>query len=269
LIGSNTERAIIRFESEGKVLGEGVSSISMVAPGRGQTVDIVVSAVAEGGASNRTVFTLAPQDVSLVYESESALPPFIGIRPLGDAHSTFTVLAVPDLIEGASRVLNRDIYYEWSVNGSIRNSLSGYGRSVITLEPPLFNSAFSVKVTASSRGGSTAERTATLSPKSPDVVIYESGPLSGVETARAVVGTHQFPNEETAFIAYPLYVKDWRDLTIGWTLNGAPIVLETDDIRRATFRKTGAGSGSYRVGVEYTHPKRFFEEKNQSFLLNF
>ncbi|MEK7531261.1 MAG: hypothetical protein AAB573_05350 [Patescibacteria group bacterium] len=269
LIGSNTARASIRFESGGKVLAEGVPSITITAPDRGQTRDITVSAITENGASGETVFTLAPQDVSLVYESESTVPPFSSIRPLGDAHSNFAILAVPDLIENGTRVSNRDVYYEWSVNGSIRKSLSGYGRSLITLEPPTFNAPFTVRILATSRAGDTAERVVTISPRAPSVVIYESGPLSGVETQRAVIGVHQFPNEETAFIAYPLYVKNWRDLIIRWTLNGTPVDLDTEDVRTATFRKTGAGSGSYQVGVEYTHPTRFFEEKKQTFLLNF
>jgi len=163
-----------------------------------------------------------------------------------------------------------DILYTWRINGTPQSRQSGYGKDTITVEPPFYNDAFTLSVTATSRDQSLhAAQGVSVAPQAPEFVIYELSPLAGLRDQRAVMGSYQFVTDEVAFKAYPLRVADPASVQAQWTLNGTPVQLDTGDQYLGVFRKTGGGSGSYTVGVSLSNAANFLERAAASFLLTF
>lgn len=269
---SGSEQNIaFRWFVDGDPVSQGVgdTAITVEAPAAGKETKVQV-VVGTGSASEAAQIFIRPAVVSIVWEANTVVPPnYVGL-PRATSGSKITLSAITSLLTNTGTLLDpRDIYYEWKVDNKAQNKLTGYGLSSISLTPPFYNNAFTVSVQATSRDGRlSAANTVRIVPSAPQVVIYEETPLAGIRSDRAVQDAYPFDKQEVSFVAYPLYAISQDELTPAWTLNGKPFTLEGDQWR-AVFRKTSDGTGSFSVGLSFTHPERFLEKARSAFLLQF
>lgn len=257
---------------DGKVVANaaGQTSLEVIAPEAG--IELEVSVEVRDGmrvyATERLL--LRPATLYLESDATSSAPPFYIGKRLPSPQGEVTFSAIPNFITSNGTRLPADsLLYEWRVNGAqkIKPSL---GKSSATFTVPFFNKPFTVTATASSRDGTLRAQESTLvTPASPDVVVYEMSPLSGILDQRAVRNEYLLTTEEVTLLAYPLYTKNVADIAFNWSLNGFLVDLPDGDSRSVTFRKTAEGSGSYRVSVDFSNPLLFLERAARSFLLQF
>jgi hypothetical protein len=268
-IGSDSRDTIFTWLVDDEIVKEGIgaSTLDTTAPVSGLTKSI---RVVTNGTERARPLILRPARVSLEWEALTERPPFYIGRPLVGGQGSIRVAAFAEFIgPNGALIPPTDIRYTWRQRGQTLSTLSGYGRDTVTLTTSFFSEPFSVSVEATTRSGARATKNIQITPAALDVVIYETSPLGGTLDNRAITDVFNFTANEVAFIAYPLNASRPESLTYSWQLNGSPITLNTDDPRRAVFKKTGEGTGQFEVGVTLENPNSFLDLARRSFLLQF
>lgn len=272
LLGEESAGVVFVWFVDGKEVAEGVgmTELAIDAPALGKRTDIEVTASGVGGAVLGTgTYTIQPASVTIEWEGSGSAPPFYKGKPLLTGHGQFTATAVPAFVNArGERISPSDILYTWRINGKQDSAGSGYGRSVYRGETPFFDDAFTVSVTAETRDRSLAATDrVSIAPVAPQLLIYEYTPLGGPALGRMVGTTYPFIEEEVSFIAYPLFATNAESSIVSWFLNGSLLEFDTGDQRLAVFKKTGEGTGSFRVTTRYEDPVRFLDKTESSFFL--
>jgi hypothetical protein len=268
-IGSDSRDTIFTWLVDDEIVKEGIGATTLdtTAPAIGVSKSI---RVVTNGTERARPLILRPARVSLEWEALSERPPFYTGRPMVGGQGSVRVAAFAEILgPNGTLVPASDIRYTWRQRGQPLTALSGYGRDSVTLTTSFFSEPFTVSVEATTRAGVRATKTIQINPASLDVVIYETSPLAGVLDNRAIVDVFNFTANEVAFIAYPLNASRPESLTYTWQLNGSPVTLNTDDPRRAVFKKTGEGTGAFEVGVTLENPNSFLDLARRTFLLQF
>ena len=249
--------------------GPGVQRAITQAPAVGKQVTIAVTILKNGAIIGSDELRLAPASVTLEWEAQTNTPPLYKGRPLMSPHAFMSAYAVSEFVGGTgARISENDILYTWRVNGSVVTRASGYGRNSAIFESPFYDSPFTVEVRAISRDGTlSASQLETIQPVRPSAVVYPTSPLRGTELWSPVITAYPFQSDEVSFIAYPLFTSRSGPLQTVWELDGVPLESVGADPRVSVFRKTGPGTGSFRVGVSVSSENNFLEQIRRGFLL--
>lgn len=276
ITATSIDRAVDVLEFIWKVDGEivanqiGLASLTVTAPAVGDSIIVSVEVRSGGRTYASETLVIRPAALYLESDGKSSVPPFyIGERlPAVQGRVVFT--AIPNFVlENGARLSPNDLLFEWRVNG-IQKIKPALGKSSAEFEVPFFGKPFTVAVTAYSRDGTLrAEESSFVIPTAPDIVVYESSPLSGILDQRAVHDQYLLKSEEVTLVAYPLFTRNSEDIELNWSLNNSPVELPENESRSVTFRKTAEGSGAYQVGVAFSNPLLFLERASRAFLLQF
>lgn len=245
--------------------GYGIDTITLTAPALGETLSVRLLIRDEERARP---LTIRPARVTIEWEGITEVPPAYVGRPLVGGQGAVRAVAIPEFIAQNRRVPSSQINYTWRLNGSTLTKLSGYGRDRVIVEPPFYDTPFTLSVEAEG-GGVRAAYATRIRAVSPDIVIYEFSPLSGILSNRALGSDYFFSASEASFIAYGLHTSRPASLSYQWKLGGTPIELQTGDPRVAVFKKTGEGEGAYQVSVKLMNDDAFLDVFERSFLLHF
>lgn len=256
------------WEVNGKTVAQGAGIISITIPagdvGSRATVSVRLigsNGLTQGAASR----SIKPADVDIVWEGKTYVPPLYEGRPLTNASSRLTLLAIPFF---GSAVSPSGLTYTWEIDGRVLNNQSGRGKESVEITPPLFNNPFTATVRATSVDGSIiAEKSITISPVVPFAVLYQYSPLSGITFNRAASGVIPFKESEVAFNAYPFFVSDPDALSYEWNINGTPFINDTAP-RSITLRKENANdAGIYAIRIAFKNVVKAFESGAGAFNL--
>lgn len=238
----NLANATVSVSADGKKLWSG--SVRPVAvplgrAGRVTTVNVTISSA--GATYNRTV-SIRPQDVVLVAEPISSVPPlYPGGAPVAP-DGKVRIVAVANLVNGSGTSLDPStLAYVWTVGGVRMANSSGIGKSAVMVASPLPYRATDIAVAVMSQDGILAGGAElSLMAAEPFVRIYENDPLLGIRYERALSGTYGIKGAESAFYAAPFGLP---------TTSGAPLLAWFIDGERAqegntiTLRPSGKGGG--------------------------
>jgi hypothetical protein len=256
----------------GKVAAEGfgATQVSFTAGALGVGTRVTVTATENGVTRGTRVLTVTPADVDVVWEGNTETPPFYIGLPLPNGSSHITAVAMPHIFRNGTRIPAADLVYEWTVNGSSKLALAGYGRTAFTTAPPQFLNTFSISVRVATREGDVAaRRTITIRPTQPEVVVYERAPLLGMRFDRAIPGTVSLAGGEATFVAYPMYANAALSSAYRWTVDGNPVEATGASPREITFRKSGEGRGRFSIQFSLEDASRLFNRAKDSFTVTF
>lgn len=250
--------------------GIGDTSLPVIAGSAGSSQNVTVQVSENGTVEDSESVTVRPADVDLIWEGDTSVLPFYIGRPLPNAQSKITVVAMPHIVSGAEDLPANSLIYAWEENGTPMESVSGYGKSSAVFTPPSFGEPFTISVTAETTDGTgVASGTVTITPQTPQVLIYNDPALIGVQFEKRIPSVFPFPGDELSLAAFPIFVSNPNALSYQWMLDGAPFSVDPTQPGLVTFRKTGQESGSHTVTFSFKNPNEFAENATASFSLTF
>ena len=268
----NADSTTYTWTVNGKTVlaGIGQKTITLQAGPSGSTQDVSVTAEQNRELVGTLSAHIHPADVDVLWEGQTTIPPFYQGRPLPNAASPITVLAVPHIALNGSELPASSLIYSWKQNGIALADASGYGKSSLVITPPRFGQTFTVSVHVENTSGSAAaEGSATITPQTPTIVIYEHAPLLGIRFEKNISSVFPFSGDEISFAAFPLFFANTSILGGQWSLDGQTFAVDPQNPREVTFRKTSGASGTHAVTFSLVNPKGFLEQASASFKLSF
>lgn len=241
----------------GKTTYQGnVGPVSITLGKAGSVTPVTVKIVSNGASYTQTT-SLQPQDVSLVAEPVSSVPPLYAGKSFVPLEGDVRLVAVANLITSGGKALDPlSLSYAWSVDGRQVADVSGIGKETILVAAPLQYRSRDVSVRVTSQDG-TLVGGATLSLSSlPSLVrVYVQDPLLGIRYEQAVSSSYTIPGAESSLYAAPFSVPTSDGApSVQWFLNG----VAAQGGNSITLRPTGSGEGSASLSVvvdgDTTHP---------------
>lgn len=245
----NLAASTITISVNGKVIATGERSASFTVGGAG--VRSLVQATAKDSAgTHATQISIFPEDVALVVEPSSSVPPFYRGAKLAASSGPVRVIAMPTFKTGAgAAVAPASLVYTWKFGDKILEAQSGIGKNVLTATAPVRYRDARITVTVTSQDQAlVAQATSLLSAVDPLVRIYRHDPLLGINFASALSGTFALTSDEETFRAVPFFFASAPK--IAWTLNGSDSGSDPD----LTVRTTGASKGTALLGARVANP---------------
>ena len=268
---ANKNSVLFTWKVNGQIIEEGVGLNKItLTTGRAGAPTVVEVTVSDGGEVVDSITrTISPAEVSLVWEADTYTPPFYPGRPLSTGESVITIAAVPTLVVNDTRVSANSLVYTWYLNGSQAPFRSGFGLSTISLSPPIFDSAFSVRVVVTTQSGTlSAQDSVTIIPREPEIALYEKHPLLGTLFNRMIQDNFQSFDEELTLSLFPLFVVDPENSEYTWSVEG-DIVDSGDTPRELTLRKTGSDRGTFSIRTSLETGRSIYERATRVISLTF
>lgn len=236
--------ATMQVFADGKLVYQGNSKPVSVSLGSAGTLTTIEVTMTRGERSYTKTVSVRPQEVTLVVEPLSSAPSFYLGKPQVPIEGSVRVVALANLRTGSGVAINpANLAYNWVVDNRRIFSSSGIGKNTLLVAAPLQYRAREVSVSVKSLDGSLiGGESVTLTPQEPTVRIYESDPLVGILSSRAVSGTYAVAGKEKTLFAVPYSFPNNSSSrqSLSWTLNGSP--AQTGPL--ITLRPTGSGEGS-------------------------
>lgn len=227
----------------------------------GSSETIFVNVLRGDGEFVRKSINIRPANVSLIWEADSYTPPLYLGKGLASHQSAVRVVAIPSLVDSSGNKLSSsNLFYEWSVDGSVVGPQSGRGKNVFSFTGPLTSRPKSLSLIVSSADGSLVARgTETVKFVNPEVIVYEENPLTGLRNENSLIVGNVNSVEKT-FIVEPYFFSrnafDTGLLNYEWRSGGNKL----DFLKKSkwiTF--SGETSGRSSVSIRVINPSTILQ----------
>jgi len=240
--------ATMTISVDGKQIYQGNARPVTVPIGKEGSITRVVVNVSAGGADYSQEVSIQPQDVLLVAEPVSSVPPLYPGKPSVPLEGSVRVVAIANLKSAAGTPHSpAALSYAWTVDTTQVASASGIGKATILVASPLQYRARTVSVAITSADGTlVGGASLSLSPEEPSLRIYENDPLLGIRFDRALPNVYSITGAEVSLYAAAFSLP---------TTYGAPFLqwfLDGDLVQTGssiTLRPTGSGRGTASLSL--------------------
>jgi hypothetical protein len=272
---SEFDKANITWRVNNQIVsqGTGFRNFSFTAPESGKTSTVRVTVQKqEGGVLERT-FTFAPSDVDLIYEAQTYTHPYYKGKALFTSESEVRFIAMPYFMENGVTLNPNNLVYKWSINGSVVESASGYGKRVFEGKSNLVSRPYNVEVEVSARNSNLkAKKIMFVQNNQPELVIYENNPVLGVIFEKAISGNFNLDRPELSLQAIPYYYstkqKDNENIDYVWKINGERM-LSSSRQSYITFRNETGEKGRSIISLDAEHFNNILQIATQKINLTF
>jgi hypothetical protein len=274
--GTNLNNATISWSVNGSVAqrGTGLTQFTLIAGKSGETKRVVATISPQNGPTLTQTFTVLPQDVAIIYETDGYVPPFYKGKGFYTKEGTVTLVAAPNLISPNGVRLNpNNLTYTWSVDNTVQGSKSGYGRSAFVYTGTILAKDTVVQVEVTSADKTTRGKAAILlSPLTPEVLLYEVNPLYGTLFNNELSSGLTLQSKEVTLAAVPFSTSATglgdSALSYAWSINGSPIPVPSTQ-SYATFRNSTDQQGSSVIGISVNNKTHLLQMMRKSLNINF
>lgn len=252
--GFNVDQSFIEWYKNDRqsTAGSGVKTYSFQLGQLGTPTKIYVSISSNGRRLADKSFYFEPTDMELDWQAESLVPPLYQGKSPASAGSKIKFLATPYIVNQAGQSEKIDqLVYNWTQDGKVLSESSGKGKNTLILQTKSSDSQIKIGVKASNQNNNSASGQVIINLKKPEVIFYESQPLVGVNYRQPVKKDYELYNEETNFLAFPLFwpLSSADNLGYNWRLNGLPAQAGKDNPETITIRQPDSGSGQNELSV--------------------
>ncbi|MBI5134569.1 MAG: hypothetical protein HZA81_04295 [Candidatus Taylorbacteria bacterium] len=272
---TDLNKAIFKWSVNGEIYAEGVGlkeiSLKLGKTGTATSISIEVSTPDFGVIRNGMLFR--PADVTLLWQSDTYVPPFYEGKALHSYNGAFKVTAIPEFFDQSGKRINpKDLIYTWKKNGTVQGSASGFGRdSFTTSQTSYMREGEEITVEVSSPKENLAGSAfTTVVPSLPEIVFYENSPLYGLMYEKALRNSFDLLSEEITLRAEPFYISglDPLDgfLSFDWKMNGGSIA-DFKDRNEIVLRKSGTG-GRSDINLVVQHRAKLLQGAQGSITIN-
>ena len=271
-----TRDATLVWYANGRKIQEGtnLTEISVDAGPLGSETRISADIVENGTARASSKMLIRPVEIDLLWESGSYVPPFFRGRALPSAGTTMRLLAIPRFVRtDGSFIDDREIIFTWRKNGYVVASVSGRGKSQVSLPAPALFGTDTITVETQTTDGEFRGQASIRVPSTePLLVLYENHPLFGVQYNNALSTRSFVPEVETSFVAVPYFAQaespnDGR-LIYEWSVNGTRIQSDSERPSELTVNAENS-SGTAVIELALTHATNFFMSSARTWGITF
>lgn len=254
--------------------GTGVTQFTLIAGKNGEAKNVTATISPTNGPSITKTFSIAPQDVSIIYEADGFVPAFYKGKAAYAKEGTLTLVAIPNLVVNGTRLSPSALNYKWIVDETVQGSKSGFGKNSFTYTGSILDIETFVRVEVSSAGGATkGSATILLAPQNAQVLVYEQNPVYGIMMNKELSSNgFSLNGKETTVSAIPFStsVSSLNDGTLSytWTINGDTIPVPKSQ-SYATFRNSTGEQGTSLVGVSVNNSTHLLQMMRNSLSINF
>jgi len=251
-------RANVVWRVDGQTVkeGRGIKTINVEAGNIGEKTTVSFTATRSGETiSHSTIIT--PSVIDLIVEANTYTPPLYPGGTLPTHEAPIRVVAAPFFGNGYEA---EDLIYTWRINGTVKGSLSGAGKSILNTIAAPYSRRTEIRVDVESADGRIQGRkVVSLKTERPQVLLYAINPLLGLSTASILANISELSDEEVTINAEPFYVpgtyRESLPISYAWKLNGKTVESTNDDLGTITLRQAGNGRGKAQVSVSIEHPQ--------------
>lgn len=227
---------------DGKEVYRGVPHAISVPMKKAGVLTTITLKVLVGKKTYTKTVSLRPQDVLLISEPLSTVPPLYPGKGLTPQEGSVRLVAVANLLDANGKpVKPSEIAYRWTVDGTEIASASGLQKSSIVVDSPDQYRSRDVHLDVSAMNGTiVGGADTTINPVDPIIRLYESSPLLGIRFEKTLYGSYTLSAPEISLYAAPFGFSRSDARESNWFLNGSsvqkgPVV---------TLRPTGSGKGT-------------------------
>lgn len=269
--------ATITWTINGKKIssGVGLKKFNFTTGNLGEETILQIKVVSREGETSDYTYNIKPVEVDLVWQAESLVPPFYKGKPLFSHQSKITFIAIPHVTDTkGAEVDPKKLIYKWSLNGSVVEWVSGYGKDSYSFTGSLISRPISVKVEVTSPNSNiNGIANVQVRPVEPQIVFYERNPLYGIQYQKAFTGTVDMKDpKEITILGMPLYAGTNNpispDLTYKWSVNGATI-NNAPNQNIQVFRKKDGQVGTAKISLSVENPQKILQFVDGYFNLKF
>jgi hypothetical protein len=206
---------------------------------------------------------ILPSPIDLLIDSDSYVPPYYLGRALPSPGSHIRLVAIPYFKDSnGSKLSSSDIDFTWKQNGRVLGSLSGIGKSSITVPAAILYGTSNIEVDVQSVDGTSYGTALAVLPSiESTLVLYEDDPLLGITYYRALPASVIIPETEMTFAAIPYFaaVQGSNDsrLVYAWTVNGSTIKTDMTNLSEITINAKNS-TGMASIGLSLTQSNNIF-----------
>lgn len=273
--GTDLDSAQISWSLNGKKVQSGIGdkSLSFTMGARGQTSKVDITITPLNGLPVTQSASITPEDVDLLWQSNSYTPPFYKGKALFPPQGTVTFLALPEFVINGKSIDPKTLVYKWTQDTTVLGDQSGYGRNTLTIDGSVVSRSTEMQVDVSTLDGTVLGRQIlTVTPEDTEALIYENNPLYGVLFNKAITGTYTLNAQQVQFEAYPYFftapTRALADLSYNWEMNDAPINVPTSQ-HSMLFRNTTNQAGNTSVSLLITSATKILQNATAAFAVNF
>jgi len=210
-------------------------------------------------------FVFNPSNVDLLWQAETYTPPFYKGKALFSPESSVTMVAIPNFVNGSSRVSDSSVVYKWSIDREIMGDNSGYGKNYFKYTADIIPLDKEIGVEAYPSGQETRKGvgSSVLSEKNSFALFYEDNPTSGIMFNYSLMNQINLGNRNESKISVFPYNFSINNKSSGleytWYVNsekiGIPSNTNTVTIKKNTQEKVDLAS----VFVDISNPTHIMQ----------
>ena len=127
-------------------------------------------------------FIFNPSNVDLLWQAETYTPPFYKGKALFSPESSATMVAIPNFINGSTRVGDSNVVYKWSIDREVQGDYSGYGKNSFQYTADILPIDKEIEIEAYPSNQETRKGVGStiLSTKNSFLLFYEDNPTNGL-----------------------------------------------------------------------------------------
>lgn len=212
-----------------------------------------------------TPFVLHAQSVDILWEGQGYVPPFYEGGAPWAKEGRIRFLAIP---QGLGNPQN--LFFKWSRNGTVLGNTNGLGVTTLNLSDSIFSKPQTISVEIVGGDETTlAQTSVTVTPRAPEVLIYEKNPLYGVMFNREAGRGYVSSKEELVFEAFPLFFHTLSmnapQLSYSWRSASG------EDSREpmVTYRVPEGAAGNASVSITISNAETLMQKVSKGFLIQF
>lgn len=274
---TDLNKAKITWTQDGKVILSQIGALTnqIQAPESGKKTTIVITILKEGGGVVTKTVALSPAEVNLIYEAQTYAHPFFKGKKLFTSESVINFIALPNFVDSnGKKIADSNLVYTWKVNGTVEQSISGYGKNTFVTKGQLIERPSTITVEVSAINSSLkASQSIQIKSTVPEVVIYENNPLLGVIYDKAIFGTFLLERPQVDFEAIPYFfsgnTKDSFDLKYKWAINGVKVETKSPNENYLLLQNNQNQEGSASISLILEHTKNLLQTTQTRLNLDF
>ncbi|MBI5470417.1 hypothetical protein HY968_03850 [Candidatus Kaiserbacteria bacterium] len=256
--------SMITWSIEEKTIaeGKGMTEASVTIDTKGTPIAITVSAVDQNWGIAQKSAVVSPPQIDILFDADTFVPPFYRGRVIPSAEAMLHLQALVRFMRGdGSLTPDSAIFYSWKRNGAPMGSVSGPGRSMITVPAPALFGTDTLSLDARSDDGTfSGTKSVSIPSREPIVVLYEDNPLFGILFHKAIPRTSGVAETRMTLAAIPYFAtaKNADDplLRYAWSVNGQSIGSSKTQPSELTVNADRGGVAE--IGLSLSHANNLF-----------